>query len=214
MAAEGLTLEQADGSRLPATLAEVNDAFAKYGARVWALDLSDVPDDQRRLLGEPMLSAAETSTLREHFLLPRERLLDLITGAGREPQVARGGELNTLDSTHGVEYPELYLVAPGADYSRFDRLHVNVATDGTGVDETLQLLSGSGVRIVQSLPQVGEITLFLDCPSPDRGWVVSYPGFHPHIASFTGASEGSKVLMQIIGPPIWNMDYVDAESSA
>ena len=172
----------------------------------------DVSGDQRRLLDERTLSAGETARLREEFLLPRERLLDLIAGAGRKPRVPGGGEMNTLDSTHGVQYPELYLVAPGLDYSRFDRLHVNRATDGTGVDETLQLLSGSGVRIVQSLPRVGDITLFLDCPSPDHGWTVSYPGSHPHIASFTGASEGCKVLMQIIGPSTWTMDYVDTDT--
>ena len=214
VAGEGLRLERGGGPRLPSSLADVNDAFSAYGARVWPLDLSEVPADQRRLLDEPMLSADETSTLREHFLLPRGRLLDLIAGAGREPRVPGGGEMHTLDSTHGVQYPVLYLVAPGNDYSRFDRLHVNVAADGTGVDETLQLLSGRGVRIVQSLPDVGDITLFLDCPSPDRGWIVSYPGSHPHIASFTGASESSKVLMQIIGPPVWAMDYVDAGRSA
>ena len=40
----------------------------------------------------------------------------------------------------------------GADYSRFDRFHVNVAEDGTAVDEVMQILSGSGVRILQRLP--------------------------------------------------------------
>ena len=165
-AGEGLWLEHAGGRRSPATLAEVNDAFAKYGARVWPLDLSGVSGDQRRLLDERTLSAGETARLREDFLLPRERLLDLIAGAGRKPRVPGGGEMNTLDSTHGVRYPELYLVAPGLDYSRFDRLHVNRATDGTGVDETLQLLSGSGVRIVQSLPRSGT--------SPSS-WIAPHP---------------------------------------
>jgi hypothetical protein len=31
----------------------------------------------------------------------------------------------------------------------------------------------------------------------------------PHIHYRTSASEGSKVLMQIVGPPIWTMDYLD-----
>jgi hypothetical protein len=213
MTDEGLRLEHADGRPSPAKLDDVNDAFAKYGSRVWPLDLSDVPREQRRLLDARALSADDTEDLLEHFLLPREQLLALIAAAGREPNVPRGGEMHTLDATHDVPYPELYLVAPGADYSRFDRLHVNRATDGTGVDETLQMLSGRGVRIVQSRPGVGSITLHLDCPSPDRGWTVTYPGSRPHIASFTSASEGCKVLMQIIGPPVWNMEYVDAETS-
>ena len=212
MAAEGLQLQHAGGIRIPATLGEVNDAFAKYGARVWPIDLSDVSGDQRRLLDQPRLSADEDARVREQFLLPRERLLELIAAAGREPRVPGGGEMSTLDSTHGVRYPALYLVAPGIDYSRFDRLHVNRAADGTGVDETLRMLSGSGIRIVQRLPEVGDVTLFLHCPSPDRGWTVTYSGVHPHIASLTSASDGCKVLMQIIGPPIWTMDYVDAET--
>jgi hypothetical protein len=192
-------------------LDEVNDAYARYGARVWPLDLSGVPADQRRLLDQRTLGTSESTSLRERFLLPRERLLELIAGAGREPQTPGGGEMATLDSTHGVPYPELYLVTPDADYRRFDRLPVNRAPSGTGVDETLQMLSGRGVRIVLSLPELGVTTLVLDCPSSDRGWLVSYPGSHPHIASFTGASEGSKILMQIIGPPVWTMDYVDRD---
>jgi hypothetical protein len=161
------------------------------------------------LLDQTTLSERECAALLDHFALPRERLLQLIGEAGREPQVPGGGEMRTLDTTHGVRYPELYLVAPGNDYSRFDRLHVNRIADGTGVDETLQLLSGSGVRFVQSRPDIGTITLLLRCPARDRGWTVSYSGAYPHIASFTGASGGTKVLMQIIGPPRWTMDYVD-----
>ena len=213
MADDSLQLEHADGSRSPATLDEVNQALTKYGARVWSLDLSEIPIDQRRLLDQPRLSARESAQVRDQFLLPRERLLELIAEAGREPGVPGGGSMSTLDATHGVKYPELYLVEPGADYTRFDRLHMNKAADGAGVDETLQMLSGRGVRFIQSLPEVGVVTLILNCPSSDRGWTISYSGAHPHIASFTGASEGSKVLMQIIGPPRWTMDYVDGEAS-
>jgi hypothetical protein len=213
MADESLQLERPDGSRSPATLDEVNEVLARYEARAWPLDLSGASNDQRRLLAQLGLSAAESWELLEHFLLPRERLLDLIAEAGREPLVPGGGEMSTLDVTHGVQYPELYLVEPGADYSRFDRLHVNRATDGPGVDETLQMLSGRGVRFVHSLPDVGTVTLFLSCPSPHQGWTLSYSGAHPHVASFTGSSEGTKVLMQIIGPPRWNMDYVDGQAT-
>ena len=69
-----------------------------------------------------------------------------------------------------MQYPELSLVGAGADYGRFDHLHMNRAADGTGADETLQLLSGGGIRIFPSLPDLGVVTLFLDCPSPDGGW--------------------------------------------
>lgn len=209
MADEGLQLEHAGRSRSSASLDEVNDALARYGTRVWPLDLAHVSGEQRRLLDRVQLTDEDVTSLRDAFLLSRRRLLELIAGAGREPQVRGGGELATVDVTHDVHYPELYPVAPGIDYSRFDRLHVNRADDGSGVDETLQMLSGRGVRIVQSRPDVGLLTLFLDCPSPDLGWTVSYSGAQPHIASFTDASEGSKILMQIIGPARWNMEYVD-----
>lgn len=205
---EGLQLEDRRGRRSAATMDEVNEVLARYRARLWPLDLSGVTTEHARLRAQPALSASETTTLREHFLLPRERLLALIAGAGRAPQVAGGGELHTVDTTHDVHYPELYLVAPGVDYTRFDRLHVNHAADGTGVDETLQLLSGGGVRFVHTTPDAGTVTVLLDCPSTDQGWTMSYSGAQPHVASFTGASEGTKILMQIIGPPRWTMDYV------
>jgi hypothetical protein len=209
MADEGLQLEDGGRSRSAVSLDEVNDALARFGTRVWPLDLTHVTGEQRRLLDRVQLTDAEVTSLRDAFLLSRARLLELITGAGREPRVANGGDLATVDVTHDVHYPELYPVAPGIDYSRFDRLHVNRAEDGSGVDETLQMLAGRGVRVVQSLPDVGVLTLFLDCPSPDQGWTVSYSGAQPHIASFTDASAGSKILMQIIGPARWNMEYVD-----
>jgi hypothetical protein len=212
MATSGLELQRQDGRRSTTTLAEVNDVFAGYGSRLCPLDLSGTADDVRRLLHQPTLTAAERATVLDHFLLARERLVELVTQAGREPHVPGGGATSTLDATHDVQYPELYLVEPGADYSRFDRLHVNRSADGTGVDETLQLLSGRGVRVVQRAPDLPIVTLFLDCPSPDEGWLLSYPGSHPHIASFTDASDGSKILMQIIGPAVWQMDYVDHAS--
>jgi hypothetical protein len=211
MAGDDLQFEHANGKRVPAPLDEVNVELARYGARVWPLDLSKAPADQRRLLGQTELNERERAMLLDHFALSREGLLALIDDAGREAQVPGGGEMSTLDVTHDVQYPELYLVAPDTDYSRFDRLHVNRAPDGAGVDETLQMLSGSGVRFVQSRPDIGTTTLLLQCPAHDCGWTVSYSGAHPHIASFTSASDGTKVLMQIVGPPRWNMEYVDGE---
>ena len=206
----GLELEYPDGSRTAASVGDVNERLGPYGARVWTLDLSGAPDEIRALLARPTLASGASRRVSEHFELPRTRLLELVSEAGREPQVADGGEMRTLDATHDIPYPELYVVAPGVDYSRFDRLHVNTAEDGTGVDEVLQMLSGRGVRVVQSLPEVGLVTLYLDCPSPDRGWIVTYSGGYPHIGSLTGADDGTKLLVQIMGPPVWTMNYVKA----
>jgi hypothetical protein len=180
---------------------------------VWPLDLSGTPGDVRRLLDQPSLNTDENRRALDHFAFPVGRLLELISEAGRDPKVPGGGATSTLDSTHDVHYPELYVREPDSDFSRFDRLHVNHSADGTGVDETLQVLCGRDVRIVHSLPELGTITLFLSCPSPDDGWIASYSGTTPHIGSFTDASVGSKVLVQIIGPPVWIMDYVDDPSA-
>ena len=202
----GLQLEYEDSPRSAATVDEVNAAMAPYGCRVWPLDLSAVPADIRTLLDQKTLSEEEDSRLRNHFFMSRERLLELISEAGRNPQVPGGGEMSTRDATHDIQYPELYLVAPGIDYSRFDKLHRNYAEDGTGVDEILQLVSGAGVRVVQNLPGVGAVTLYLDCLD-DQGWIVTYSGKYPHIGSLTGATPGTKLLVQILGPPVWTMNY-------
>ena len=50
-------------------------------------------DLQRRLLTQPTLTDAEADRVRTHFLLPRERLLEIIEAAGRKPNVP-GGEVS------------------------------------------------------------------------------------------------------------------------
>jgi len=84
------------------------------------------------------------------------------------------------------------------------------ADDGTGVDETMQVLSGGGVVLRQRLPSGRALALSLRCPQAGAGWLVTYDGGRPHIGSLSGAELGTKVLMQIIGPPRWAMRYVDA----
>lgn len=135
---------------------------------MWPLDLQHIPVEIQRLLLQPTLTTVEAEKLKAHFLLPRVRLLEVISGAGRTPHVPDGGALSTVVSTHGYSYPQLYLVRENDDYSRFDRVHVNVADDGTGVDEILQLLSGSGIVILQRSGSA-VLTLRLDRP----GWLVA-----------------------------------------
>ena len=118
-------------------------------------------------------------------------------------------EARLVDTTHKIAYPELYQVEPGVDYSRFDRFHENLSGDGTGVDEIMQVLSGVGTRFSQHLPRGGDLVLELGCFDPVSGWILTYDGAIPHIGSFSGCSAGSKILMQIIGPPRWVMRYED-----
>ena len=110
------------------------------------------------MLRQPSLTEAESERIKTHFLLSRQRLLEIIAGAGRMPQVQGGGELTTFVSPHDYSYPQLYLVKDGSEYSRFDRFHVNLADDGTGVDEIMQILSGNGVRLLQQAPGGGVLT--------------------------------------------------------
>ena len=188
------------------TLPEINAGLARYNARLWPIDLAAVPVRVAALLRQETLTAAECSVVLDHFLLSREELLRLIGEAGRKPQVAGGGEMETLDTSTRVRYPQLYLVDAGIDYSRFDRFHVNAATDGTGVDDILQLLSGGKIRLLLQIKNEGLVTLSL-AADISTGWIVTYDGGHSHIGSLTGARPGTKLLAQVIGPAEWIVRY-------
>lgn len=192
------------------TYADTVEALARVGAALWPLDLGRAPGGIRNLLQKPSLNEPEAARVRDRFLLPRDRLLEIVSAAGRTPHVPGGGALATLDTTHDVAYPELYQVDAGTDYSRFDRFHVNLSgEDGAAVDEFMQVLSGTGVRFSQRLPRGGDLVLELGCPDPASGWLLTYDGGLQHIGSFSGCATGSKILMQIIGPARWVMRYED-----
>jgi hypothetical protein len=205
---DGIHLElTADGSGATGAAA-ANDALARFGTRVWPVDLTAAPDEVRDLLSRPALTGEETARVRDAFSLPRARLLELMAAVGRHPSVPGGGELSTLDVVNDVRYPQLFVIEPDVDYSRFDRLHENVADDGTVLDETMTVLIGGPVRLVQRLADGAEATLSLHAVDAITGWVVTYGGL-PHIGSFTGAAPGSKILVQAIGPARWQAHYVD-----
>jgi hypothetical protein len=204
----GIRLE-VSGRLACSSLAEVNAALVQIGSQVWPLDLRGSPVELRRLLRQPALGESENERLKTHFLLPRERLLETITAAGRRPHVPDGGAMETLDTTHNVTYPKLWVKQPDTDYSRFDRFHVNVANDDTGVDEVIQMLSGRGLVFRHRLPGGEELVVHLDCPAEDTGWLVTNDGGRPHIGSLAIATPGTKVVVQVLGPSRWNMRYED-----
>ncbi len=40
------------------------------------------------------------------------------------------------------------------------------------------------------------------------GWMITYNGNNPHVGSLTNSSVGTKLIVQIIGPKEWAMNYV------
>jgi hypothetical protein len=208
---DSIQLTFSDGRSPLTSVVAINEALASVGSQVWPLVLRGTPTDIQRLLTQSTLTEVEVERIKAHFLLPRQRLLEIIASAGRTPHVPGGGELTTGVSTHGYSYPQLWVVQGGVDYSRFDRFHVNVTDDGIGVDEVLQMLSGGGVVIHQRQPDGAVLTLCLKCPAEDTGWLLTYDGGSPHIGSLSGATPGTKVLAQVIGPARWGIRYMDTE---
>lgn len=210
--ASGLHLAFGDGRAPLSELEPIAEALRPIGVGISGLDLGGLPANLKPLLARPTLSDREKERLMAALLLTRERLLAVIAAAGREPHVADGGALSTRVENHGYDYPQLFVVEPGIDYSRFDRYHRNTADDGTAVDEVAQLLHGGGLRVFQRLPGNVEAVLTLDCPGPDRGWIITYGGGRPHIGSVARAKAGTKALVQVIGPARWTMRYEAEES--
>lgn len=98
---DGLTLEFSDNRTVPDSLDAIIDELHTIGAGVWPLDLSDTPADISALLGKPVLDATEAECVMTHFLLPRQRLLQILAQAGCTPAVAGGGALTTYVANLG-----------------------------------------------------------------------------------------------------------------
>jgi hypothetical protein len=205
----GIQLNVSDGRPLLIDLVSIQSILADLGMGIWPLHLTGVSDEIRALIRRQSLSDEERARLLTHFLLSRERLLEVIAQAGRTPHVSGGGELSTRVMTHGYSYPQLYVVQGDEDFSRFDRFHLNKDDDGTGVDECAQMLSGRGLVVHRRRSDGIVFTLQMDCPNEGTGWLMTHDGAHPHIGSISQAAAGTKILVQAIGPPAWSINYVD-----
>lgn len=186
---------------------EINAVLEKVGTSIWPLETGSAPADIRALLEAAFLDQAQSQQILDHFLLSRAQLLGLVVAAGRTPGTEGGGFLSTTDKTHGVVYPQLYQALEGIDYSRFDRFLINRSLTQTGVDEVLQVLCGRNIVLHQKVPDYGVLRFEIDCPS-GQGWTLTYDGDLPHIGSISGASPGTKILMQVFGPVEWEMLYL------
>ncbi|MGI9259263.1 MAG: hypothetical protein ACR2QQ_10535 [Gammaproteobacteria bacterium] len=207
----GIELEiEGTGERLSA-LPDIQAELSQIGVGVWPLLLEDVPEDLRRLLNQENLTDAETTRLRDYFLLSRERLLEIVAASGRTPNVPGGGALETTVLNQGYSYPQLWEVQNGVDYTRFDRFHVNVSDDGIGVDEVLQMVSGEGVVVRVRQPNGTVHNLRLDCPNDSACWMFSYDAGQSHVGSLSSATPGTKLVVQAFGPTEWALRYTDEE---
>lgn len=204
-----IRMEYSDGRTPPDTVDAINDAIGDVGGYVEQLAV-DGPSEIELLLAQTTLSPDELEQLRDHFLMSRERLLEVIALAGREPQVEGGGAMSTHVVSHDYDYPQLYVAAADIDYTRFDRFHVNTSDAGASVDEVIQILSGTGITTHLRKPDGVVMTLHFDC-SADRGWLLTYDGAAPHITSMSTATPGTKALVQVIGTPEWSINYLDDE---
>ncbi|NIW24917.1 MAG: hypothetical protein GWN29_10305, partial [Gammaproteobacteria bacterium] len=179
---------------------DVQEQLRQIGIGVWPLDLRDVPADIRGLLAEENLTDEETARARDHFLLSRERLLELVAESGRTPNVPGGGAMETNVANQAYGYPQLWVVQGDVDYTRFDVLHVNTSDDGVGVDEVLQMVSGGGVVVRNRRPDGRIYNLRLDCLSADACWMFSYDAGEDHVGSLSSATPGTKLVVQAFGP--------------
>lgn len=170
-----------------------------HGTGVWVapLPLGGAPADIRALLAKPVLTAEENSRAKAHFLLSRDKCLEVIAAAGRTPQVSGGGSMDALCVSNGVQYPQLWVVEAESDFSEFYSFHVNQADDGTGTDEIGQLLAGRLMRY--RYPVLGGVVLTMSCQA-DLGWLFTFSGIQPHGGILDETEAGSKILVQVLGP--------------
>lgn len=201
-----LLLEFSNGEASLTDVDKINQALSVIGMAVWPLDLRHQPEKIQNLIKQPTLTADESEYLKNYFLLSREQLLEIIRKAGRNPHVEGGGKLQTRALPNEHLFPQLFMVQEGVDYSHYDRFHINIAEDGTPVDEFAQFLFGSGYVISQRLSDGKILRLHLDC-ADGFGWTLTYSGGLPHIGSVSKASVGTKILVQMIGPEKWLACY-------
>jgi len=99
---ESTRLEFSDERQQVTSLAEINGALAEVGSRLWPLDLHHAPADIQQLLRQPALTAVEAGRVEAHFLLSRERLLEIIVRAGRTPHVPTGGAFSDYSTSRAA----------------------------------------------------------------------------------------------------------------
>ncbi|MEP3277524.1 MAG: hypothetical protein ABJN26_15020 [Stappiaceae bacterium] len=204
----GILLEQ-NGQVLANTFEQVNEILVNDGIRAWPFDLSNAPDNIVELLAKNTLTETENLAVKTHFLLSRQRLLEIIAAAGRQPNCPDGGALDTYCIETDIHYPQLHVIDQALDYSGFFPFHVNVGKDESGTDEVGYVLSGSLMKYRFRLKNGNIVVLTLSCPSATQGWLFTFDGGADHGGILDDTVPGTKVLVHAIGPARFNCRRVD-----
>lgn len=197
MSAEVFLTRESSGEQLAEGFEAVNAMLEGTGVRVMPKPLEHEPPEILALLSKSELTEDENARLKAHFLLPRAQCLEIIAAAGRIPQVDGGGSMEAFHEGLDIQYPQLWVIEEGADYSDFYPYHRNTSDDGVGSDELSQILSGEGMGY--RYDTLGGVVLTTKT-SPSEGVLVTFSGILPHAGPVNGVSAGSKVLVQVLGP--------------
>lgn len=213
--AEGhIALHYSDGSPPSVGLEAVNARLRSVGVRVSEVRIPDAARPLLQASRSRALSDKEGAALIGHFQLGRKELVQEIQRAGRQPEMPRGGYLQTSET--GVSpYPKVYdmkaLDAPTTALiqRKFGLLHVNSSEAGVGIDEVMTIVSGGPYTWFFVLPQdvVGKLR-FGKVGERGLAWRISYPGLVPH-GGFFDAPDGL-VVAYAHGPSSFVMRYEDA----
>lgn len=208
-----LALHFSDGSAPALGMEAVNARLREIGVRVGEADIPEAAKPILHASRKRAVTAAESERLLEVFHLGRRELLDEISRAGREPEMHRGGYLQT--SEIGVPpYPKVYdmkaLDGKTTAFlkSKFGKLHVNSSEAGVGIDEVMTIVSGGPYTwfFVFEGGVVGKLRLG-SVSGDGKAWRISYPGLVPHGGFFD--AEHGLVIAFAHGPEHFVMRYED-----
>jgi hypothetical protein len=208
-----LALHFSDGSKPALGLEAVNARLREIGVRVGEANIPEAAKPVLRASRTRAVTTAESEKLLELFHLGRRELLEEIAQAGREPEMHRGGYLQT--SEIGVPpYPKVYdmkaLDGKTTAYlkRKFGKLHVNSSDAGVGIDEVMTIISGGPYTwfFVFEGGVVGKLRLG-SVSGEGKAWRISYPGLVPHGGFFD--AEHGLVIAFAHGPEHFVMRYED-----
>lgn len=208
-----IALEYSDGSPASVGLEAVNRRLREVGVRVSQVPIPAAAKPILRASRTRAITRDESTALLTHFHLGRRELVAEIIAAGRQPEMHRGGFLQT--SEVGVPpYPKVYDMRAMDAATRtfvqrkFGLLHVNSSEAGVGIDEVMTIVSGGPYTwfFVFAHDVVGKLR-FGVVTENDAAWRISYPGLVPH-GGFFDAPDGL-VVAYAHGPESFVMRYED-----